>query len=427
MRMMHESMRVCYSNMSTNDCAIQIIEHLSNTHFRAKKEELQKIYGDKRVADLPLVVLCIAGAARKGKKKYPTKPWQINDATSLTGFEFRDGEDRTTLGIWAWNHIFIIEQEDGSKVAVSLIDSQGTFDNNTSYQDCSTIFAMTCMFSSIMCFNVFTDLQEDKLNDLAAFVDHAKKIVDNLGGTGKLFQDLVFIIRDFCFKKYLDDENGGQMYIDKVLGDVKVAQLQQLRDGLNASYERKFGFVFPHPGEKVALEKTSNIVDMNPKFVYRAKEMVEALLSPSELQIKRVGPSVMYCKNMCDYISLCVKCFDDNQHFAPKAVQAVNRDFMINLEVSRACESYDILMEKAFVNCDSGYDKEKFAALHNKVFQQIQNNILKRIKDEGVVKEVTVKSVDQLLNIFTKYKEKNELLVEQEKKRLQIIEEKRRH
>uniref|UniRef100_A0AC34FIR3 GB1/RHD3-type G domain-containing protein n=1 Tax=Panagrolaimus sp. ES5 TaxID=591445 RepID=A0AC34FIR3_9BILA len=359
--------------MSINDCAVQIIEHLSNTQFRAKKEELQKIYGDKRVSDLPLVVLCIAGAARKGKsfmlnffldylihkEKYPTKPWQINDATSLAGFEFRDGEDRTTLGIWAWNHVFIIEQGDGTKVGVSL--------------------------------------------------------------------DLVFIIRDFCFKKYLDDENGGQMYIDKVLCDVKVEQLQQLRDGLNASYERKFGFVFPHPGEKVALEKTSNIVDMNPKFVYRAKEMVEALLSPSELQIKRVGPSVMYCKNMCDYISLCVKCFDDNQHFAPKAVQAVNRDFMFNLEVSRACEAYDILMEKAFVNCDSGYAKDKFAALHNKVFQQIQNDIVKRIKDEGVVKEVTVKSVDQLLNIFTKYKEKNDLLVEQEKKRLQIIEEKRRH
>uniref|UniRef100_A0AC34GWZ5 GB1/RHD3-type G domain-containing protein n=1 Tax=Panagrolaimus sp. ES5 TaxID=591445 RepID=A0AC34GWZ5_9BILA len=420
---------------------VQIIEHVSPGKFEAKKEELQEIYGNERVADIPLIVLCIAGAARQGKsfmlnffldylyqmEKDPNQPWQINDATSLSGFEFRDGEDRTTVGIWIWNHIFIIQQEDGTKVAVSLIDSQGTFDNSTSYQDCSTIFAMPCLFSSIMCYNVFNDLQEDKLNDLAAFVDHAKKIVENLGGSGKLFQDLVFIIRDFRHKKYLDDEQGGEMYIEKVLGEVQVEELQQLRDGLNASYERKFGFVFPHPGEKVACETTSNIVDMNPKFVYRAKEMVETLLPPFELQLKRVGPSIMYCQDMCDYILLCVRCFNDNQEFAPKAVQAVNRNFMINLEVSRACESYDNLMEKAFVNCKTGFEKDKLNDLHKEFFEQIQDDIVARIQNEDVVKEVSEKFHIQMIKIFNKYKEKNELLVENEKKRLQMIEEKSRH
>uniref|UniRef100_A0A914QSQ0 GB1/RHD3-type G domain-containing protein n=1 Tax=Panagrolaimus davidi TaxID=227884 RepID=A0A914QSQ0_9BILA len=427
--------------MSTQNRAVQIVEHLSNNEFRANKKLLDEIYGDPRVADLPLVVLCIAGAARKGKsfilnffldylihkEQHPSEPWELNDDTRLAGFEFRDGEDPTTLGIWAWNHIFVIEQEDGQKVAVSLIDSQGTFDDNTSYQDCSTIFAMACIFSSVMCFNVFTDLQQDKLNDFAAFVDHAKKIVDNLGGSGKLFQDLVFIVRDFCFKKYLDDDNGGQMYVEKVLGNVKVKELQQLRDGLNSSYERKFGFVFPHPGETVALEKTSNIAEMNPKFVYRAKEMVETLLSQNELQIKRVGPTEMYCKNMSDYILMCVKCFNDNQEFAPKAVQTVNREFMINLELKRASQTYDELMGKAFIDCKTGYTNDKLVALHEKAFEKIQDDILKRIKNEDIVTEVIQRSIDHLKNIFYKYKEKNEMLVETEKKRIELIEAQRRH
>ena len=118
---------------------------------------------------------------------------------------------------------------------------------------------MTSMFSSVMCFNVFTDLQEDKLNDFTAFIDHGKKIVQNLGGSGKLFQSLVFIIRDFCVKKYLDEENGGQKYVEKQLGDVKNKDLQKVRDNLKESYERMLGFVFPYPGAKVAQEKTPDI------------------------------------------------------------------------------------------------------------------------------------------------------------------------
>uniref|UniRef100_A0A914PH65 GB1/RHD3-type G domain-containing protein n=1 Tax=Panagrolaimus davidi TaxID=227884 RepID=A0A914PH65_9BILA len=427
--------------MSTQNRAVQIIEHLSNNGFRANKKLLDEIYGDPRVADLPLVVLCIAGAARNGKsfimnffldylihkEKDPSKAWELNDDTRLAGFEFRDGEDPTTLGIWAWNHIFVIEQDNGKKVAVSLIDSQGTFDKYTSYQDCSTIFAMTCMFSSIMCFNVFTGLQEDKLNDLAAFVDHAKKIVDNLGGSGKLFQDLVFIIRDFHTKKYSDDDNGGQIYVENVLGHVEVKERQQLRDVLNSSYERLFGFIFPYPGEIVASEKTSKIAEINPKFVYRAKQMVVKLLSQKEFQIKRVGPTEMSCKDMSDYISMVVKCFNDNQEFAPKAVQTSNRDFMIKLELEHASQTYDDLMGKAFIDCKTGYTNDELVALDKKAFEKIKDDIRGRIKNDGIVAEVKEKLTDKLENIFNNYKEKNELLVRAEKQRIESIEAQLRH
>uniref|UniRef100_A0AC35G7Z3 GB1/RHD3-type G domain-containing protein n=1 Tax=Panagrolaimus sp. PS1159 TaxID=55785 RepID=A0AC35G7Z3_9BILA len=183
-----------------------------------KIEAVKKIYGDERVLNLPLVALCIAGAARKGKsfmlnffldylihkEKFPNKQWALNETTRLNGFEFQEGEDRLTLGIWAWNHIFVIENRDGKKVGVSLIDSQGTFDRHTSYQNCSAIFAMTSMFSSVMCFNVFTDLQEDKLNNFTAFIEHGKKIVENLGGSEKLFQNLVFIIREVPLRKLIN-------------------------------------------------------------------------------------------------------------------------------------------------------------------------------------------------------------------------------
>ena len=127
----------------TNDCAVQIVEHCGENEFKVKKEVLKEIYGNERVSNLPLVVLCIAGAARKGKsfmlnffldylvhkEKLPNKAWTLNEKTRLNGFEFQDGEDRTTLGIWAWNHVFIIENSDGKKTAVSLVSAKPPYSN----------------------------------------------------------------------------------------------------------------------------------------------------------------------------------------------------------------------------------------------------------------------------------------------------------
>ena len=49
---------------------------------------------------------------------------------------------------------------------------------------------------------------------------------------------------------------------------------------------------------------------------------------------------------MIEYIPMCVKCFNDHPTFAPQAVQTVNREFMINLEVKRAIKAYESLMDE---------------------------------------------------------------------------------
>uniref|UniRef100_A0A914QHB3 GB1/RHD3-type G domain-containing protein n=1 Tax=Panagrolaimus davidi TaxID=227884 RepID=A0A914QHB3_9BILA len=426
----------------TKACALQIVEHCGENVFKVKKDNLRKIYGDERVANLPLVVLCIAGAARKGKsfmlnffvdyltlkEKFPNKQWILNETTQLNGFEFQDGEDRMTLGMWAWNHVFIIENDEGKKIAVSLIDSQGTFDRGTGYEDCSTIFAMTSMFSSIMCFNVFNDLQEDKLNDFTAFIQHGNKIVENIGGPGKLFQNLVFIIRDFQHIRRWEGENGGQKYVEKILGDVSNEGLQKVRDNMKESYEKMYGFVFPHPGAKVAYETTSKISEMDPSFVVRAKQMVETLLSKRNLQAKRLGSSQFLCKDMAEYVQMCVKCFNDNPKFAPKAVQTVNREFMINLEVKRAIETYEKQMDQAFVSHKTGFQT---AAILSQVigdkFKTVKEQIENRIKDQNIRFEIVENIKDEIKRIFPKYQEKNALLLENEKKRLDLIEKQRLH
>uniref|UniRef100_A0AC34FH59 Guanylate-binding protein N-terminal domain-containing protein n=1 Tax=Panagrolaimus sp. ES5 TaxID=591445 RepID=A0AC34FH59_9BILA len=423
--------------------ASQIVEYVKDDsqdkgEFIVKEEAIKKIFGNERVADLPLVALCIAGAGREGKsfilnffldylrhkEKNPNEPWKVNEKTLLNGFEFRGGDIATTKGIWALNHIFVIEQDDGKKVAVSLIDSQGIYDNETPFEDCSTLFSMTCMFSSIMCFNVFTKLQEDKIGNLAVFVQQGKMISENLGGSGKLFQDLAFIVRDFQYFNEYPEENGGQRYIENVLGPAKNKQLQQNHDELNASCERKLGFVHPRPGNKVENGYTLKSADMNPKFVVLVKKMVQTLLPQCQLRIKCIGSTEMYCKDMYRYIPSIVQCFHDNKDFAPQPVHAVNRAHIINLEVERAVKKYEKSMNKAFDDCTTGYENEQLVDFHRTVVTAIQSEIFKRMQNENIRAEVIHRVAEQVKTVLLTYKEKNEMLVEKEKKRIQKIDEK---
>jgi hypothetical protein len=240
-------------------------------------------------------------------------------------------------------------------------------------------------------------------------------------------KDLVFIIRDCCYSEYLEDEDGGTRYIEKVLNDCQVEELKEKRRILNSSFDRRHGFVFPHPGEKVALKKTSVIGEMNTIFVEKAKRMIKILLSPKKFQVKRIGSTEMCCKDFCKYVSVCIKCFEDNKEFAPQAVHTVNREFIIKVEVERALFHYNEAMDKIFVDCNVGFDDNEFKKLHNEAFLKIKNGVLTRIKNEEISNAIIKQISDEIDKTFLRFKEQNNLLIENEKKRLQIIQDKRRH
>jgi hypothetical protein len=123
---------------------------------------------------------------------------------------------------------------------------------------------------------------------------------------------------------------------------------------------------------------------MDQIFVKKAKKMVETLLSQKNLQTKTLGSAQILCKDMIDYIPLCVKCFNDHPKFAPQAVQTVNREFMINLEVKRAIKFYESLMDEIFLKYKTGCENKKLMEKHNNRFTITKKEILKRIKDKSV-------------------------------------------
>ncbi|KAB1277160.1 Atlastin-1 [Camelus dromedarius] len=79
----------------------------------------------------------------------------------LTGFSWRGGSERETTGIQIWSEIFLIDKPDGKKVAVLLMDTQGTFDSQSTLRDSATVFALSTMISSIQMFSVHWKEQEE--------------------------------------------------------------------------------------------------------------------------------------------------------------------------------------------------------------------------------------------------------------------------
>lgn len=60
------------------------------------------------------------------------------------------------------------------QIAVILMDTQGTFDTESSIKDSTLVFALTTMVSSMLVYNVMHNIQEDDLMHLQLFTSYAK-------------------------------------------------------------------------------------------------------------------------------------------------------------------------------------------------------------------------------------------------------------
>ncbi|KHJ82864.1 hypothetical protein OESDEN_17441 [Oesophagostomum dentatum] len=75
--------------------------------------------------------------------------WLTVSKDYLEGFSWRGGSKRDTNGILIWSEPFIMKDKNGEEIAVILMDTQGTFDSQSTVKDCATIFALSTMVSSM--------------------------------------------------------------------------------------------------------------------------------------------------------------------------------------------------------------------------------------------------------------------------------------
>lgn len=161
-----------------------------------------------------------------------------------------------TQGISFWSDPFFIKNRNGTEFAIVLCDSQGLFDDRTPSKINSFIFGFSAVIPSLLIYNLKDHIDENALDNLATFAP-------KMGRIGS-FQHVMFLIRDWN-----DDEvhplgsDGGDQYLDAILTDRNIQQMNSTRANIRKYFPSKSGFLLPPPGNHVERSKSNVVIDIS--------------------------------------------------------------------------------------------------------------------------------------------------------------------
>lgn len=223
-----------------------------------------------------------------------------------------------------YSQIFTHDYENGEKVAIVLLDTQGIFDSETSMAQCTTIFAISTMLSSLQCFNLMHNIREYDLQHLELFAEYGRLALQQSDQTP--FQSLLFIVRDWAFS---DDTGYGMQrsIINEVLTEhvKQPLEMRQLRAQIKKSFSDINSFSLPYPGNIVASKRnfTGNIQEIDPEFRDYIKELAPAILAPENLVIKEINGQKLRAQDLVEYIHTYSSIFHGDSLPKPKSLLTV--------------------------------------------------------------------------------------------------------
>ncbi|XP_077493448.1 atlastin-1-like isoform X2 [Amblyomma americanum] len=314
--------------------AVQILRMSNDDSFTLEERQLEAILLDERVKDKHVAVVSVAGAYRQGKSFLLSfllrflwhqchSNWLDDTSIPLGGFQWSPGSKRHTTGIQLWSQPFLVTTPQGDEVAVLLMDTQGSFDGTSSVKECTTIFALSIMTSSVQVYNIFRNIQEDNLQHLEFFSEYGK--LAKKEARKCMFQRLVFLVRDWAFpyETEFGVEGGRTVLQDRLqIMDGQHADLQTLRRQINACFSKIECFLMPRPGEKVETDKSFDgyLEDIDGKFKEALKELVPWLLAPENLVVKEINGHKITCQELMNYFRVYAKAFQAGSLPQPKSV-----------------------------------------------------------------------------------------------------------
>ncbi|PAV88450.1 hypothetical protein WR25_06024 [Diploscapter pachys] len=334
----------------------------SKKNYKLNQKELEKTLGRADIAGKKIALISIAGAFRKGKSflfnffvtylehlhKGGKGKW-FDETTVLDKFNWRGGADRDTNGIFIWSVPYILEDQNGEDVAVFLMDTQGTFDHQSTVQDCATIFALSTLLSSVQIYNLSTQIQEDDLNNLRLFTEYAQLTKDE-NRQHAPFQKLLFLVRDWPNSKQFEyGYEGGKKYLEKLLKTtfMQKKKLKVLRKNIKSSFESLEAFLMPHPGLRIALNNSEKILGkVEKEFSEQMDILVPSLFEGDSLEAKKIDGKEITCREMVELFKELMKIFNSDDLPEPKTILEATADAVNLAAEQRAREAYDKYMKE---------------------------------------------------------------------------------
>ena len=279
--------------------------------------------------------------------------WMGGSDVPLTGFSWKSGGTRDTTGIILWSDVFLSTNKIGEKLAIVLMDTQGLFDSKTSPADNSRIFALGTLLSSKQIFNIDDVIQENQLQYLQLATDFARLAANDNQKSFKTkpFQRLLFLIRDWS---YPDDEpygfTGGHSYL---FNNLKIEENQHeslisVREHIFSSFEDISCFLMPFPGKAVTRSNyDGSWLKMDEDFKDELKILIETLLHPDKLVIKKINNLELTAAELRSYIDVYFRVFQSNEIVEAQSLYEITVTEQINNLIQKAMQTYKENLIKA--------------------------------------------------------------------------------
>lgn len=241
-------------------------------------------------------------------------------------FKWRGGKNPETSGMWIWSEIFTHGMQwNGDKLAIILMDTQGIFDNESSIKDCISIFGISMLLSSVHCFNVMRNVDEDKLQFLELCMNYARLSMNDSRNTA--FQKLLFIVRDWQNSK--EHQFGySKEFVDDLLAanDSQTPKMRELREQTRKSIEDIEAFMMPHPGKGVSQDKNFNgdLKNVSGSFIKQIQELVPSIFAPEKLTVKRINGEKIRVAQFTTLLKNYVDLFRSDELPEPKTILMVS-------------------------------------------------------------------------------------------------------
>uniref|UniRef100_A0A0A9WJC7 Atlastin-1 n=1 Tax=Lygus hesperus TaxID=30085 RepID=A0A0A9WJC7_LYGHE len=356
---------------------IPILRTTDGRRYELDEAALKKILLAENVIDKNVVVISVAGDYRKGKSfllgyflrylkyKYsteegasadpasPSMAWMGKADEPLEGFSWKYGSKRHTLGIWVWSEVFITNR-DKEKVGIILLDTQGSFDTESSFKNSATIFSLSTMMSSCQCYNVSKNIQENDIHNLQFFTEYGKLVMgDNSGKTP--FQKLVFIVRDWQFPHEASyGESGGRKILDERL-KIRTGlpdEHEMVRKTIRNCFSDISCFLLPYPGDAITNPHyNGNVAGLAPDFQLHLGQLVPWVLGPKSLVVKEIGGIRMKARDLYGFFSLYVKELGSEKVPDPHSLWATTAMAQNLAALSEAKDLYiTLMMQRLYEN-----------------------------------------------------------------------------
>lgn len=215
------------------------------------------------------------------------------------------------------------ELENGEKIAIALMDTQGAFDSQSTVKECATVFALSTMLSSVLCFNISQNIQEDDLQHLQLFTEYGRLALADSGK--KPFQRLQFLVRDWSYPYEAEyGAVGGRKLLNNRLeiNESQHPELQSIRKHIVSCFDDVACFLMPHPGLTVATHPKydGRLSDVTPEFKTSLKELIPMLVSPKCLIVKKINGQTVKARDLVQYFISYMQIYKGNELPEPKTM-----------------------------------------------------------------------------------------------------------